>query len=275
MLGNAHNHCDPKDHHPTSHLLSDTSFRSCLCSSKSIGAQASATVITFATVVLFFPHTCHHDMSYYLTYLLGFSVIATASPLTIRPINDQCGPTVQDDPNNPIDTCVTPVTQVYHPSAYGVYADTNPISTLDRSNAPQPYVARNWYEGCASSIANACRSLAPALNGTWVFHSEGPYCQVGYYLPAIPGAARVPSEQHCLRDILTPMSEVIASVTTPYSSINRASVNINSLVPNAYPVPDGQTGVAVNSGYASWVLQAYVVSYNIAAAKQTNRSFFG
>ena len=210
----------------------------------------------------------------HLACLLSFTMIVAASPLTVRTTNDLCGPTVQSDPNNPVDTCVTQVTQVYTPAAYGVYADTNPISTLDASNAPQPYVARNWYEGCASSITNACRSLATAQNGSWVFHSEGPYCQVGYYLPAGPGVAGIPSEQHCLRDILTPMSEIMASVTTPFSSINRASVNINALVSNAFPVPSGQTGVAVNAGYASWVLQAYVVSYNVATAKQTSRSYF-
>lgn len=215
-------------------------------------------------------------MSYYLTCLLGLVLFTAASPLTVRATNDLCGPRVQDDPSNPVDTCVTAVRQVDSPAAYGVYADTNPISTLDRSNAPEPYVARNWYEGCTNSIAAACRSLATAQNGTWAWHSEGPYCQVGYFLPALPGAAGVPSEEHCLRDILIPMSNIVAYTTTPYSSINRASVNINSLAANAYPVQGGaQTGVAVNSGYASWLLQAYVVSSDIARAMRQNGSPVG
>ena len=200
-------------------------------------------------------------MLHHVTILLGLLRLAWASPINPRDTNDLCGPRVQNSPNNPVDTCVTPVKKVFIPNAYGAYADTDPSYTLSPSNTAQPYVARDWFTGCEASIASACRSLATAQNGTWIWSSDGPYCQVGYFLPPSPDAAVVPSEQHCITDVLTPMATVAALATTPYSSINRISVNLRSDLPDqeGYPVVNGtQSGVAVNSGYASWILQGYV-----------------
>ena len=197
-------------------------------------------------------------MLYYALSLPGLFWIASSKPITVRDTNDKCGPTLQNDPNNPIDTCVTPVRQVSTPNAYGVFADTDPKFTLSPGGVAQPYVARDWYTGCEASIEHACDSLATAPNGTWSWSDQGPYCLVGYYLPDITGAAVRPSKDHCIRDILNPMIMVMADVTTPLSSKNRASVNLNADLPEEawFPVRNSnETGVAVNSGYASWVVQ--------------------
>ena len=203
-------------------------------------------------------------------YLMAATMILLSLLLVDALSNDACGPSINQDPTvrdscnyavRPNPQSNIPNQQI--PSAYGFVCD------LDGSQKPLDP------SDCQFVIADLCNGLVDTNIQRDIWHwSERRGCRVGMWLPGQAGSAPLPSIQKCIAQVFEPMVQQCGAwgipsrhgVTPP---VNRGSVNINvTLGGNAggsgYPGVDQpysefattQTGLAVNNGYPSYIIEA-------------------
>lgn len=206
-----------------------------------------------------------------LLYFL-LPLLVHASPLAKR--LDSCGPSVQDQPDSPPDTCSTPVTgPTSDPATYAVTVDRNVDIAYGSGTPTQVGVPRDWTSSCGPSIQNLCNAIQSHPLGKWTWDHTSPTCLIGVYLPDLPGSAPVPSAGNCADLILNPMATIMdqAIQQSNGQAPNRGRINLKDFPHGAIPATtqtdnNGNSvnnpalppsnGVAVNAGYPSWFIQA-------------------
>ena len=161
---------------------------------------------------------------------------------------DPCGPVVQSGVPGwqPLNTCNgtrIPQEPVEAPAVFASFVDAN------QKVASYPAAESDWVESCMTSIDYLCTGLDADQKNAWTSQSDGLSCTAMVYLPGDEAAAPIPSTYHCMYDILFPMLKMLSEKP----AVNRASVNIRE---NGFP-SGFRTGMQVDSGYASWILQLY------------------
>lgn len=108
--------------------------------------------------------------------------------------HDNCGPQVQI-PSDPADTCAAP------PANDGTAGAFNVVGLQDRFL----FTGFDWTI-CAPLVNTTCDIMdnAATANGAWHFSTSqveldygSPACQMGFWLPGDPAAARKPSKSQC------------------------------------------------------------------------------
>ena len=164
---------------------------------------------------------------------------------------DACGPTTQDQPGSPVDTCNTTVGGPASPPAtqiYGVNLDKDPSKLLGYGHYDgTPLAGANsthWLQFCDQYISQACAKIGSSPpTDQWLFFpdpkSSVSACTVAYFLPKPKdqggAGALIPSSDVCKYKILEPLRQMLEKETVAEGksySTNRVTVNIavNSLV---------------------------------------------
>ena len=166
---------------------------------------------------------------------------------------DPCGPLVQGQVGQPLNTCngtKIPEEAVSAPAIYATYLDANV------QVASYPAASSGWVESCMTSIDYLCTGLDADQRGAWTTQSDGLSCTASVYLPG-DNAAETPTTYHCMYDILFPMLRLLSEG----KGVNRASINIAQ---DGFP-SGFRTGTQIDSGYASWSIQLCVPPFILSA----------
>ena len=155
---------------------------------------------------------------------------------------DACGPVIQNRPDDPVDTCVSPPILSTEPAPYGVWLDINPDSSYT-SSVPPPELLIS----CAPSIEKVCNTLPTdgqeSIGWSISRHAD---CSIWMFTPSQIGAAKIRTAESCQIDIFTSMLNVLVRE----SNGTRASINV---LEGAFPNTTSN-GLAVDPGYPSYIL---------------------
>ena len=166
---------------------------------------------------------------------------------------DPCGPLVQGQVGQPLNTCngtKIPEEAVPAPAIYATYLDANV------QVASYPAASSGWVESCMTSIDYLCTGLDADQRGAWTTQSDGISCTASVYLPG-DNAAETPTTYHCMYDVLFPMLKLLSEG----KGVNRASINIAE---DGFP-SGFRTGTQIDSGYASWSIQLCVPRFVLSS----------
>ncbi|KAL8846782.1 MAG: hypothetical protein Q9221_008147 [Calogaya cf. arnoldii] len=212
----------------------------------------------------------HHVLTILASTLLTLTV--TAAPSTaVAPKHDPCGPIIQI-PGDPANTCNEAPVPIGADASPGAYSIT-PI--------PQRFPEGYNSATCDPVINELCKimSSADVTLGRWYFQTNDAQtheCQMGFYLPAIEGAALRPKTvgedpengNQCKKILgaIAKAAEVPFPLTTYINSNFQAQtvnlvkrpINMEGMWPSIEGIQEPFDGQAVNAGYPSylWQMQA-------------------
>ena len=177
-------------------------------------------------------------ISAYLTLIFSTIAVSINAP-------DKCGPLIQEQPDQPMDTCNTIPKQSRVPAPYGIWLDHNLDTSYNRSSGLAP----DFKDLCNVAAISLCFLLNIDVIQGWQV-ARAPNCSTSMFIPPLQGAAIKKTPLNCQQEIFEPMIDLLVANASRELVLDRASINVaRGAFPNTTSL-----GVRVNDGYPGYIV---------------------